>query len=182
MDINGWNYLFESLPHWRIRERFPYVYDQLTQSPSNKYAILIYSIVEVSMCNEVGCLAVFESREHPLLLLNAYKAHFPPQTPVFSANGRYVCLKSQVYLSDQNRVECPLLLLDLYERQFTVLTMDTHGYQIAIQNQTEKELVLHLAPCSNPSEESEQQESIQMAELLWHPFQEINMLERWLKR
>ncbi|EDN00500.1 hypothetical protein BACCAP_01835 [Pseudoflavonifractor capillosus ATCC 29799] len=24
MDINGWNYLFESLPHWRIRERFPY--------------------------------------------------------------------------------------------------------------------------------------------------------------
>ena len=182
MDINGWNYLFESLPHWRIRELFPYVYDQLTQSPSNKYAILIYSIAEVSMCNEVGCLAVFESREHPLLLLNAHKAHFTPQTPVFSANGRYVCLKSQVYLSDQNRVECPLLLLDLYERQFTVLTMDTHGHQIAIQNQTEKELVLHLTPCSNPSEESEQQESIQMAELLWHPFQEINMLERWLKR
>lgn len=79
-------------------------------------------------------------------------------------------------------MECPLLLLDLYERQFTVLTMDTHGHQIAIQNQTEKELVLYLTPCSNPSEESEQQESIQMAELLWHPFQEINMLERWLKR
>ena len=86
-----------------------------------------------------------------------------------------------MYLSGQNRVECPLLLLDLYDRQFTVLTMDTHGHQIAIQNQTDKELVLRLTPCSNPSE-SEQQISIQIAELLWHPFQEINMLERWLKR
>lgn len=65
MDINGWNYLFESLPHWRIRERFPYVYDQLTQSPSNKYAILIYSIAEVSMCNEVGCLAVLKAESIP---------------------------------------------------------------------------------------------------------------------
>ena len=181
MDINGWNYLFETLPHWRIRERFPYVYDQLTQSVTGKYAILIYSIAEVSMCNEVGCLAVFESREHPLLILNAYKAHFPPQAPVFSTNDRYVYLKSQVYLSDQNRVECPLLLLDLYEWQFTVLTMDTHGRQIAIQNQTEKELVLRLTPCSNPSV-SEQQVLIQMAKLLWHPFKEINMFERWLKR
>ena len=98
------------------------------------------------MCNEVGCLAVFESREHPLLLLNADKAHFPPQTPVFSANGRYVCLKSQVYLSGQNRVECPLLLLDLYERQFTVLTMDTHGHQIAMENERllTKESLLEL--------------------------------------
>lgn len=181
MDINGWNYLFENLPYWRIRDRFPYVYDQLTQSVTGKYAILIYSIAEVSMCNEVGCLAVFESREHPALILNAYKAHFPPQTPVFSANGRHVCLKSQMYLPDQNRVECPLLLLDLYERQFTALTLDTHDHQIAIQNQTEKELVLSLAPCSNPSE-SEQQTTIQITELLWHPFQEINMLERWLKR
>ena len=42
MDINGWNYLFENLPHWRIREHFPYVYDQLTQSVTGKYAILIY--------------------------------------------------------------------------------------------------------------------------------------------
>ena len=90
-------------------------------------------------------------------------------------------MKSQMYLPDQNRVECPLLLLDLYERQFTALTLDTHDHQIAIQNQTEKELVLSLTPCSNPSE-SEQQTTIQITELLWHPFQEINMLERWLKR
>ena len=181
MKIDGWDYSFENLPHWGIRERFPYVYDQLTQSPSGEYAILIYSIAEVSMCNEVGCLAVFESREHPVLILNAYKANFSPQSPVFSANGRYVCLKSQMYLSSQNRVECPLLLLDLYNRQFTVLTMDTHSYQIAIQNQTDKELVLYLTPYFNPSE-LEQQISIQIAELLWHPFQEINMAERWLKR
>lgn len=179
MEINGWNYLFENLPHWGIRERFPYVYDQLTQSLTGEYAILIYSIAEVSMCNEVGGMAVLESQEHPRLILNAYKAHFPPQTPVFSANGRYVCLKSQMYLSDQNRVECPLLLLDLYERQFAVLAIDTHGRQVVIQNQTEKELVLHLTPCSNPSKS--EQVLIQIAELLWHPFQEINRLERWLK-
>ena len=30
--------------------------------------------------------------------------------------------------------------------------------------------------------ESEQVTTIQIAELLWHPFKEINMLERWLKR
>ena len=125
MKIDGWDYSFENLPHWGIRERFPYVYDQLTQSPSGEYAILIYSIAEVSMCNEVGCLAVFERREHPFLILNAYQAHFPTQTPIFSANGRYVCLKSQMYLPDQHRVECPLLLLNLYERQFTALTVDT---------------------------------------------------------
>ena len=65
MEINGWNYLFENLPHWGIRERFPYVYDQLTQSLTGEYAILIYSIAEVSMCNEVGGMAVLESREHP---------------------------------------------------------------------------------------------------------------------
>lgn len=129
MKIDGWDYSFENLPHWGIRERFPYVYDQLTQSPSGEYAILIYSIAEVSMCNEVGCLAVFERREHPFLILNAYQAHFPTQTPIFSANGRYVCLKSQMYLPDQNRVECPLLLLNLYERQFTALTVDTYSYR-----------------------------------------------------
>ncbi|MFQ9833130.1 MAG: hypothetical protein ACLRZQ_00095 [Akkermansia muciniphila] len=48
MKIDGWDYSFENLPHWGIRERFPYVYDQLTQSPSGEYAILIYSIAEVS--------------------------------------------------------------------------------------------------------------------------------------
>ena len=180
MKIDGWDYSFENLPHWGIRERFPYVYDQLTQSPSGEYAILIYSIAEVSMCNEVGCLAVFERREHPFLMLNAYQAHFPTQTPIFSANGRYVCLKSQMYLPDQNRVECPLLLLNLYERQFTALTVDTYSYHIAIQNQTEKALMLCLTSCSDPSE-PEQQFSIPIADLLWHPFQEINMPERWLK-
>ena len=51
-----------------------------------------------------------------------------------------------------------------------------------VDTDTNKITLLHLTPCSNPSEESEQQESIQMAELLWHPFQEINILERWLKR
>lgn len=180
MKIDGWDYSFENLPHWGIRERFPYVYDQLAQSQTGEYAILIYSIAEVSMCSEVGCLAVFERREYPILILNAYKAHFPPQTPIFSANGRHVCLKSQMYLPDQNRVECPLLLLDLYERQFTVQTVDICSYHIAIQNQTEKELVLCLTPCSNPSE-PEQPFSIPIVDVLWHPFHEINRPECWLK-
>ncbi len=181
MQIDDWDYSFENLPHWGIREHFPYVYDQLTQSLTGEYAILIYSIAEVSMCNEVGCLAVFERRENPLLVLNAYQAHFPPQTPVFSANGRYVCLKSQMYLPNQNRVERPLLLLDLYERQFTVQAVDTYSYHIAIQDQTEKELALCLTPCSNPSGPMHLL-PIQLSDSSWHSFQEINMPERWIKR
>lgn len=84
MDINGWNYLFENLPHWRIREHFPYVYDQLTQSVTGKYAILIYSIAEVTMCNEVGCLAVSKPRASP-------PATERIQSPFSSSNSCVFC-------------------------------------------------------------------------------------------
>ena len=72
MEFDGWNYCYENLPYWEVRNRFPYVYDQFTQSPLGKHAILIYSIAEISMCNEVGCLAVFESKEYPFLVSVSY--------------------------------------------------------------------------------------------------------------
>ena len=181
MEINGWNYLFENLPYWDIRDRFPYVYDQLIQSPSGEYAVLIYSIAEVNMCNEVGCLAVLKRRKLPFLTLNAYQVHFPPQAPIFSVDSRYVFLKSQMYLPAQNRVGCPLLLLDMYVLQFTVLAVDTYRYCFAIQNQTENELSLCLTPCFDSSG-PQQQFSIQIADLRWHSFCEINVLESWLEK
>ena len=178
MEFDGWNYCYENLPYWEVRNRFPYVYDQFTQSPLGKHAILIYSIAEISMCNEVGCLAVFESKEYPFLVLNAYIAHFPPQIPIFSEDSRYVCLKSQMYLSEQNRVICSLFLLDLYERQLAVLE-NTYSDYITIQNQTGKEINLYRNPCSD-THEAKQQVFVHIAEVIWHPFDEINRLEYWL--
>ena len=29
MEFDGWNYCYENLPYWEVRNRFPYVYDQL---------------------------------------------------------------------------------------------------------------------------------------------------------
>ena len=89
-------------------------------------------------------------------------------------------MKSQMYLPDQNRVECHLLFLDLYGQQFTVLAVNTYSYHIAIQNQTENELMLHLTPCFDLSE-PEQQFLIHVADLLWYSFHEINIPEHWLK-
>lgn len=178
MEIHGWNYCYENLPYWEIRYHFPYVCDQFTQNPLGEYAILIYSIAEISMCNEVGCLAVFENKEHPFLVLNAYKVHFPPQTPIFSEDGRYACLKSQMYLSEPKRTICPLLLLDLHAHQFTML--ENKYNHITIQNQTGKESNLHLNLCSDTSEAA-QQVFIHIAELVWYPFREINMTEHWCK-
>ena len=67
------------------------------------------------------------------------------------------------------------------KRQFAALAMDTHGRQIAVKNQTEKEPALRLTSCSKRLKAG-REVSAQLAGLPMHPFQEISASKHGIKQ
>lgn len=70
MNTTDWKYDFASLPRWDTREKFPFVDDEFFELPQSNTLCCLYSIVEASMLNYVGFLAILKNKDNPELILN----------------------------------------------------------------------------------------------------------------
>ena len=128
MEINGWKYDYESLDGWDARDKNPWYSDKLMSNSNSDTACLIYSVREVRMCTEMGYLAIFKYKDDPKLMINVISMMFPVQEPFYSNDGRYIILKAQIYMKETDRIECPILFLDVIDMKFANFEMKGNNY------------------------------------------------------
>ncbi|MCL1883012.1 MAG: hypothetical protein FWF81_04570 [Defluviitaleaceae bacterium] len=101
MMINGWDFDYESLPHWQHQEEwtvqegrmYSYVF---CENKVHDIAFLVYSICEARMGWYCGFLAVLKNKQSPELFLNVTNGTFTQGKVFFSADGNFAFIKSSV--------------------------------------------------------------------------------------
>lgn len=117
-DIEGWVYPFDTLPHWDHHGRFANVEDKLYENPYADMACLLYSIVEASMCNYIGFLAILENKASPVLSLNLTELEFPWNEIFFSKDGQLIFVKARAYNRQKNKMHFFFLVINLKKAIF----------------------------------------------------------------
>lgn len=173
MEINGWHYDYEKLPYWDVRDRIPYVFDELYENEQSDTACLIYSIAEISMCNAVGCLAVLKQKSSPELIISVTSFHFPRQNVCYSLNGKYVFLKAQVYIKAENRILSPIVIIDLFHGKFAYA--DIHANTtVSMFKELNSDQLLVVSPRVKKEHEDV---LLTFSQLKWFPILELNQFQ-----
>ena len=120
MKTTDWKYDFTSLPRWDNRENFWGVYDEYFEIPQSDTLCCLYSIVEASMLNYVGFLAILKNKEQPELTLNVVEFAFCVNFSV-SEDGTLIFLQPSIYDRASNRCVRPVLILDIQNNRFSYL-------------------------------------------------------------
>ena len=121
MKTTDWKFDFTSLPRWDNRERNAWVYDEYFEIPQSDTLCCLYSIVEVSMLNYLGFLAILRNKENPELVLNiADGFNFCVNFSV-SDDGNLIFLQPSIYDQNTNRYIRPVLILDIQNNRFSFL-------------------------------------------------------------
>ena len=126
MKTTDWKFDFSSLPRWNNRESIPYVYDEFFEISQNDTLCCIYSIAEVSMCNNLGFLAIVKNKEKPELFLNISEGFcFYPKVFV-SKDGNLIFLQPSIFNQHTNTAVIPSLIIDLSKHAFAYFEFDNH--------------------------------------------------------
>ena len=121
MRTTDWKYDFASLPCWDNREKFPYVYDEFYELPQSDTLCCLYSIVEASMLNYVGFLAILKNKEQPKMILNVAEKFTFCVNFSASEDGNLLFLQPSIYFPDMNRCIRPILILDIQNDCFSYI-------------------------------------------------------------
>lgn len=117
MDRTDWQYNFSSLPAWNLRGRFWDAHDRFYELPQSDTLVCIYSIYEVTMCNNLGRLAILKNKQDPQLIAQSsypFRVNFSA-----SDDGNVIFLSPQIYDRATNSSKYPLLILDIPNRRFS---------------------------------------------------------------
>ncbi len=127
MRTTDWKFDFSSLPHWDVRDRIPYIYDDFLEIPQSDTLCCIYSVCEASMCNYIGFLAILRNKNAPELFLNiADRFNFCDNISV-STDGNLIFLQPSVYNEAKNTVRRPVLIIDIGKGAFAYFDTDNHN-------------------------------------------------------
>ncbi len=127
MKTTDWKFDFSSLPHWDIHDSEPWVYDEFFEIPQSDTLCCIYSIIEATMCNYIGFLAILKNKDDPKLFLNvAGGMNFSNN---FSVNnkGNLIFLQPHIYNKATNTVKCPILVIDIEKSVFSYLDIENYN-------------------------------------------------------
>lgn len=169
MNIDGWEYEYQSLPGWEVHDKLPWCTDKMRSNPESNTACLIYSIGEVRMGTEMGYLALFQDKQAPRLLLNVTSMMFPIRDPFYSEDGRYLVLKAQVYVEAEHNLDCPILFLNLAERSFAKFKMRGNNYNYGIEELSPTRFRI-LVDEYQKSKGFDEDAIVDVNDLTWTPF------------
>jgi len=125
-DSRGWNINFQNLlPPERNVYPYPSQYDKLFESPGEKYACLFYSVDEYRMGAEAGLIGIFESKGHPLLVVN-------PKNQWFDYRGKssvafvdnFIFVRKLAYNQDEKLSGTPFVVFDMAKKAFGFIDFD----------------------------------------------------------
>ncbi len=174
-----WNFDFSCLPLWDNRHSFSGIYDKFFQIDQNDTLCCIYSILETSMCNYVGFLAILRNKTNPKLILNVTEGMNFCENFFADESGNYIFLQPSIYLREINAVKRPILILDISREKFTYYDTDNTnpGYRIVQL----KEYLFGIKADENQMKHDIQlkaleRKKIDLRRLSWYGFSEISAL------
>lgn len=127
MKTTDWKFDFSSLPCWNNRDTIPCVYDEFFDIPQSDTLCCIYSIAEVSMCNNLGFLAIIRTKEKPELFLNVTDGvSFCPNVSA-STDGKLIFLQPSIYDENTNTIRRPILIVDISRHVFSLFITDNQN-------------------------------------------------------
>jgi len=113
--IEGWKIDIDKLIHPDKKfVNYDFGYRGVEAKNSN-LGLILYDIAEIRMGWEVGRLAIFENKTKPKLIFNSKNllCFNTSDTIQFNEKENFIFLK--VFISSDNRVEIPFLILNLKE-------------------------------------------------------------------
>ena len=179
MRETDWKFDFSSLPHWENHDTFPWVYDEFLEIPQRDMLCCIYSVVEVSMLNYVGFLAILKNKENPTLFLNVSKGYnFCPR--IFaSRDGSLVFLNPQIYYEKTHSVKHPILIIDVINRFFSYFSDGSSYPSYKIVELRENVFGIEADADQKKHDKSLRKlcrKKIQTKRLKWRPLEELDLL------
>lgn len=137
MKTTDWKFDFASLPRWENHNTIPFVYDEFFEFPQYDALCCIYSIAEVSMCNEIGFLAVIVNKEAPsLYFAEPQDVLFTPNVSI-SPDGKFVFLQASIYNRENCSYKRPIVIIDMSRKVFSYVHTDNTNTCYKISELTE---------------------------------------------
>ncbi len=145
----------------------------MVEHPGSDTACLIYAIYEIRYF-DTSSLALFRNKEHPELLFNKSVGYLPDRDPCYSKDGTYLFL--QTMFPDHTIV---YLVLDMVrERSSSFSTGSVYGYAYEVQEEAPNRFTLQVGQLwmriSGPEIQTLPLLSIEIAQLEWRPFSELD--------
>ena len=134
LDTLGWKIDFNQiLTPKRGIDPYIYLYDTFYESADKKYACLLYTIVEWTMMNYSGLIAIYENKEKPKLIVN-------PTTQWFSFEGDstlffdkdFLFIRKNAYNENPLLSGIPFIAIDLKNKKFGFIDFDASSIYYSI--------------------------------------------------
>ncbi len=131
LDTKGWQINFKKIITPK-RGVHPYIFlmDKLYESDDEKYACLIYTIVEWTMSSYSGLIAIFENKNAPTLIINPKDKWFSYQgdTTAYFIND-LLFLRLEAYNENKKISGRPFVVIALKAKKFGFIDFDySSGY------------------------------------------------------
>jgi hypothetical protein len=177
MSFTDWQFDFSSLPDWNLRERFRDAHDRFFELPQSDTLVCIYSIYEVTMCNNLGSLAILKNKQDPQLI--AHCSH--PFRVNFSSSddGNLIFLSLQVYDRATNRSKYPILILDIPNRRFSYMIPHCSNSSFKVLQIKPRSFVIDAEPRQLKHDKKLQKlhgKKIHLSFRRWYDFSRLNDL------
>lgn len=182
MRTTDWNFNFESLPRWDNRKEC-YVYDEYHYLPESDTLCCIYSIMEASMCNYIGFLAVLKNKSNPKLILNIAKGYNFCDNFSASKDGRLLFLQPTVYYKELNGSLRPILIIDVIDNKFSFVSTDNVNplYKIIEVDKSSFKIEAYESQKNDERLSALCKKTIRTDQLKWHKLSKIESLPEMLR-
>lgn len=126
LDTKGWDINLNQVLTPR-RGIHPYIFltDFFFESENQKYACLVYTIVEWTMMSYGGLIAIFEDKEKPNLIVNPKSEWFSYQgdRTLYFIND-FLFIRKNAYNQDELLSGTPFVAIDLKNKKFGFIDFD----------------------------------------------------------
>jgi len=177
MNINGWEYPYETLQNWNLQRRdyscIDGEADKLFENKQLDMAVIIHSIAEETMCYYAGFLVILEDKKKPEIVLQP-KHSFQQHDIIFSSDGRLAFAVFGIWTEGW-----PIFIFDLVSQKFSHFMARTNNNTFYVKevNANEFRILTDEWQMANNSDDSLKKlygTEIKISRLEWRPFNEID--------
>lgn len=174
-----WSYDFQSLPKWDLH-KWAYTFDLFLDLPKVDTLFCIYSVVEGSMMNYSGRLAVLQNKHEPKLsILSSDKIYFLPFL-FADYEVNLVFMIAKLSNDDRTKYKEPIIIFDASKENFAIFETEGIGgirkfskKSNGVYEMQHEGFTINRKASKNPLIAQ-----IKIDDLKWHPIITLNELNK----
>lgn len=146
------------------------------ETKNSNLGLILYDIAEIRMGWEVGRLAIFENKTKPKLIFNSKNLLCFNTSDTIQFNEKENLIFLKVFISSDNRIEIPFLILNLKEELFSIIKI-TNSLPYGIEEITFN-LFKFIEKYKDSRFESYNDKTIDITKLEWQPINHIEEINK----